>query len=208
MADQAKIWDRFAKKYAERKISNEDAFQKKVTQTQAYLTPESQIFEFGCGTGTIACLHSPCAKHILATDISAKMLEIAKQRAEAKDLTNITFQQGEILDFSHQLNQYDMVLAHSLLHLLGDRTSAISAAFQMLKPGGVFVSSTICLNHIALWVKTLLNLGRLLGLLPHIHFISPEVILEEIKQAGFEIDVSHHPSARAGLFIIARKPAN
>jgi cyclopropane fatty-acyl-phospholipid synthase-like methyltransferase len=42
-----------------------------------------ELLEFGCGTGGTAIIHAPHVKHIRAIDISPRMIEIAKSRAEA-----------------------------------------------------------------------------------------------------------------------------
>ena len=103
------------------------------------------MLEFGCGTGSTALVHAARVKHILAIDISSKMIEIARAKAEANHVTNITFRRAAIDEFTAPDASFDAVLGHSILHLLEDRDSVIAKVHGMLKPGGVFISSTACI---------------------------------------------------------------
>jgi len=89
MADNSgqsgKIWDRFADGYAKQPIADPASYQKKLQVTQQYLKPFMQVLEIGCGTGGTSILHAPHVQHILATDISSKMVEIARRNAEQAD---------------------------------------------------------------------------------------------------------------------------
>jgi ubiquinone/menaquinone biosynthesis C-methylase UbiE len=86
------------------------------------------VLELGCGTGTTALHHAPHVKHIRAVDISAKMLEIARAKAEAAGVTNVTFETASVEDLRSTAETYDVVMVHSLLHLLDDRAAALAEA--------------------------------------------------------------------------------
>lgn len=205
MADQAKIWDRFARKYAQRQISNEAAYQRKLEETQALLNPDSTIFEFGCGTGTTALHHSSYVKSVLATDVSAKMLKIAQDKAKAQGVGNVTFKQGSLEDFHGRGLSFDMIMGHSILHLLKDRKAALEMVYDMVKPQGYFVSSTVCLKGILPWARVVLPIGSALGVLPNVQFLSPKELIEEVQAAGFSIITHWQPTPKEGVFVIAQK---
>ena len=90
MVQTAKFWDKTADRYAKAPIKNEAAYQKKLEITRGYLQPDMEVFELACGTGTTAIAHSPFVKHIMAIDISSRMLEIAKGKADAENIGNIS----------------------------------------------------------------------------------------------------------------------
>jgi ubiquinone/menaquinone biosynthesis C-methylase UbiE len=79
----ARFWDKVAERYARRPVDDEAAYQHKLQVTRDYLTPGMTVLEFGCGTGTTALAHAPFVKRILATDVSPKMIEIARRKADA-----------------------------------------------------------------------------------------------------------------------------
>jgi ubiquinone/menaquinone biosynthesis C-methylase UbiE len=76
MDRSARFWDRIAKRYARRPVTDEAAYQKKLQVTREYFNSESEVLEFGCGTGSTAIAHAPHVNHIHAIDISSKMIKI------------------------------------------------------------------------------------------------------------------------------------
>ena len=86
MDQSAKFWDRIAKRYSKRPVADEAAYQKKLQVTREYILPDMEVLVLGCGTGSTAIAHAPYVKHILAIDISPKMIDIAQGKAEAKNV--------------------------------------------------------------------------------------------------------------------------
>jgi len=204
----AKFWDRIAKRYARQPIADEAAYQKKLKVTRQYLDPTMEVLEFGCGTGSTALLHAPYVKHIRAIDISAKMIEIAEEKARTQNISNITFEQSTIEDCSAPDQSLDMVLALSILHLLPNKEEVINKVYRMLKPGGVFVSSTACLEDSTLkFMKYVLPIGRFLGLLPLVKFFTKEALENALTDIGFSIDYEFQPGKSKAVFIVAKKAA-
>ena len=205
MTQPSGFWDRHADGYAKRPIADETAYQKKLKVTQDYLEPDMEVLELGCGTGTTAIIHAPFVKHIRAIDISKKMIEIARAKAESGNVKNVSFEQSSIDDLAATDATYDVVMGHSILHLLETRDAAIAKAYRMLKPGGVFVTSTACLKGIMPVLKVLLPIGRLLCLLPLVKFFTAEELGRSLTDAGFRIDHQWQPGKRKAVFILATK---
>lgn len=206
MTTSTLFWDRMANRYAKSPISNKEAYERKLEITRKYFTPQSQVLEFGCGTGSTAILHSPFVKHIHAIDVSEKMLAIANSKVEAEDINNITFQKASIEEFDGAENSYDVILGLSILHLLNDKRAAMNKVHKMLKPGGVFVSSTYCGRGKNAFVRMLLSIGAAVHLLPKVKFFSPESLQMSVGDAGFRLDHVWQPEGSDALFIVARKP--
>jgi len=166
-----------------------------------------EVFEFGCGTGTTAIYHAPYVKKISAIDASGKMIEIAQARARAKSIDNVSFVVGDIEDYKVVNGGHDVVMAHSILHLLKDKDQVLAKIHAMLKPGGIFVSSTMCVgdSFIGSAIGTAVSLVAYTGLLPYINIFTGDQLVDSIKQAGFAIEHQWRPKAMAALFLIARK---
>ena len=81
MTGSKKFWDRIAKRYEKKPVGDEAAYQRKLATTREYFRPSMEVLEIGCGTGSTAIAHAPYVAHIRATDISEKMIEIAKGKA-------------------------------------------------------------------------------------------------------------------------------
>ncbi|WP_420406241.1 class I SAM-dependent methyltransferase [Nisaea sp.] len=206
MTDTAGFWNRHAEGYARRPVGDQAAYEYKLAQTRARLSPEMKLLEIGCGTGTTALHHAPHVAHIRATDISPKMLEIARRKADAAGIGNVSFETADFDSLEAADATYDMVMAHSILHLLPKRRDAIAKAARLLKPGGLFVTSTPCLAGIRTgWLRFVLPPARWLGFVPWVGFFTVETLLDDIAAAGFEIEENWQPGPAKAVFLIARK---
>ena len=119
-------------------------------------------------------------------------------------MTNVTFEALGIEDLDVADGTVDAVLALSLLHLLEDRDDAIARIRAMLKPGGMFVSNTVCLGDNMRWFRFVGPLGRWLGVFPLVRVFTRDELEESLAGAGFMIEHAWQPDKRV-VFIIARK---
>lgn len=206
MSAETKFWDRHAEGYAKRPVSDEASYQHKLDITRGYLTPDSEVLEIGCGTGSTALVHAPLVRHIRATDFSAKMIEIAQRKAKADGVSNVTFEQAAIDDLHLATGSLDVVLALSVLHLLEDKETAIARVFDLLKPGGVFVTSTVCLGETMKFFKYIGPIGHFFRLLPIVKVFTPSALVCSLSEAGFEIDYQWQPGRGKAVFVVAKKP--
>ena len=205
MAQSASFWDRIAVRYSKKPVADEAAYQKKLQVTREYFRPDFEALEFGCGTGSTAIAHAPYVKHILATDISSKMIEIARGKAEAANVKNVSFERSTIEDIIVAEESLDAVLGLSILHLLEDKEKAIGKVYKMLKPGGVFVTSTACLGDTMKWFKLVGPIGRFLRLMPMVKVFTQQELVDSMTDAGFEIDYQWQPDKGLAVFIVAKK---
>lgn len=205
MQQPARFWDKIADRYARKPVSDEDAYQKKLQITRQYLRPDMEVLEFGCGTGSTAIAHAPFVKHVQAIDISARMIEIAQAKADAGAIGNVTFERAAIDDFSAPDQSFDAVLGLSILHLVENRDEVISRVQKMLKPGGVFVSSTACLGDTMKFFAFIAPIGKFLGLMPLVKVFTMQQLRDSLTGAGFEIEHDRQPGKGQALFIVAKK---
>lgn len=205
MARSARFWNIIAKRYSKQPVANEEAYQKKLKKTQEYFSSDMEVLEFGCGTGSTAIVHSPFVKHILAIDFSPKMLSIAQEKIDAKKITNIRLECNTIEEVIIQEESKHVVMGHSILHLLKDKEAVIAKVRKMLKPGGLFITSTVCLGNRYTLERLILSIGNFFGLLPLVRFFSPSELVKSITQAGFRIDYQWQPGNDQVVFIVAVK---
>ena len=205
MADTAKFWDKMAKSYSKKPVANEEVYQIKKDLTREYFTPESQVFELGCGTGSTAISHASFVQHITATDISSEMLRIAKEKTTAQGIGNVEFKKWDVDKETILGIEYDVVMAHSIFHLVEDLPGAIEKCHAMLKPGGILVSSTGCMGDKMGYLRPILWLFKLIGLAPSVTFLKSEEFEQDLKKGGFQTVHLWHPKGDAAIFIISRK---
>lgn len=207
MGTPAFFWDRMAKGYAKSPIADQAAYQHKLEVTRTYFTPDSEVMEFGCGTGTTAVSHAPFVRHIHGYDVSGNMLEIARERAREAGVTNATFELADIIDLDLPDARFDVVMGHSILHLLRPkaRRAVLAKVHRLLKPGGMFVSSTVCADAIPAWGKAVILVMRALPLMPPVQTLAGDDLRRDITAAGLVIEHDWSPSAKGALFLVARK---
>ena len=207
MNTTARFWDRIADRYAAKPVPDEAVYQRKLAITRDLLDPHAQVLELGCGTGSTAIALAPCAAHILATDVSSRMIDIAREKATAAGITNVEFRQLAVDRVPMPTASLDAILAHSLLHLLDDWRAVIAEAHRALRPGGVLVMSTVCLRDGFGFMRPVAPIGRWLGLLPRLSFFTRDELETDLEMAGFEIEQAWQPGAKRGVFHVARKPS-
>ena len=205
MSEPSKFWDRIAKRYARKPVADEATYQRKLQVTRDYLRPDMEVLEFGCGTGSTAIAHAPHVKRIRALDISSKMIEIAQAKASENKVSNVTFGQASIESFRVPDQTFDAVLGLSILHLLEDMEDVIAKVYKVLKPGGVFVTSTACIGDTMTLIWVVAPIGRFLGLLPLLRIFTARELEDSLTNAGFHIDHQWQPDKGKAVFIVAKK---
>jgi ubiquinone/menaquinone biosynthesis C-methylase UbiE len=199
-----RFWDRLAERYARQPIADEAAYQRKLQITRDYLRPDMDVLEFGCGTGGTAILHAPRVHHITAIDFSEAMLAIARAKTAEAGVTNVSFERTDIAHFEAHDGRFDVVLGLSILHLLADKDAVIAKVFRLLKPGGVFISSTSCIGDTMGAFKFIAPIGKAVGLLPQLDVMTSTELVASLTGAGFAIEQQWQPGRGAAVFIVAR----
>jgi ubiquinone/menaquinone biosynthesis C-methylase UbiE len=202
------FWDKLAERYAAQPIANETAYQTKLAETRRRLRPDMEVLEFGCGTGSTALAHAPHAAHIRAIDFSQKMIDIATAKAAAAGIGNVSFERGAIESMDLAPESLDMVLGLSILHLLRDKATVIARVFGALRPGGYFITSTICIAEATPLLGLLTPLTNRLGqgLIPYLDVMDSAQLVAALTHAGFHVEHRWQPDRKSALFLVARKP--
>ncbi len=77
---------------------------------------------------------------------------------------------------------------------------------KVLKPGGVFVTSTACVGDMmTLMIRVVAPIGRFLGLLPLLRIFTTRELEDSLTNAGFHIDHQWKPGKGKAVFIVAKK---
>lgn len=205
MSQAIKFWDSIAERYSKQPIADEASYQKKLQVTREYFRSDMEVLEFGCGTGSTAIIHAPYISHIRAIDSSSKMVKIAQGKANAQDINNITFEQSTIEEITIPDQSLDVVLGLSILHLLDDKEAAITKVYKMLKPGGLFVTSTACLGDTMGWVNLITAITRFVSFLPQVKVFTIKELETSLTAANFDIDYQWQPDKDKAVFIVAKK---
>ena len=99
----------------------------------AHLHSNLRVLEIGCGTGIFTEMFAQTGAQITAVDISAELIEHAKQRCA--NYKNVTFIQKQFEECLVD-GPFDAVIGSSILHHLAIDES-LGKIFNLLKPKGV-----------------------------------------------------------------------
>jgi 2-polyprenyl-3-methyl-5-hydroxy-6-metoxy-1,4-benzoquinol methylase len=204
------MWDRLANNWDTPSVSLGQNDIRIIEKTKKYLNASDIVLDYGCATGSIAIEIADIVKEAHGIDISSKMIDIARRKADERKIKNIDFAHATIFDERLKKESFDLILALSILHLVEDSTKVMDRINQLLKPGGLFISATPCLGEKTL-VSILINIPVFLlskiGILPYINFFSVSRLVASITNENFQIIENESLSVRpiTEYFIVAKK---
>ena len=103
----------------------------------------SKMLDVATGTGKVALLAASKAPEIkvTGTDLSSGMLEQARQKAEAMNLTNVEFLQMDMDNLDFPNNHFDVATCSAALHLLDDMLKGLQHIASKVKSEGKIIIS-------------------------------------------------------------------
>ena len=207
---KARFWDRIARKYAADPIADMPGYEATLRRVQGLLTAEMNVLEIGCGTGSTALRLAPFTRRLLATDVSAGMIAIAREKLAAEPIPQLAFALADADAPAIGPGEYDAVLAFNLLHLVSDLDGALARVVQALKPGGRLISKTACvaeMNPLIRWLA--IPVMQAIGKAPHVLLFDADTLQAAMVRQGLEIEAVERHGTRVKdirVFIVARKP--
>jgi phosphatidylethanolamine/phosphatidyl-N-methylethanolamine N-methyltransferase len=106
------------------------------------IQPGERVLEVGVGTGINLSLY-PKNCSVTGIDFNESMLEIARERAERKDIRNVRLLQMDAADLKFPDNAFDIVYAPYLISVVPDPVRVAGEMRRVCRPGG----RVILLNH-------------------------------------------------------------
>ncbi|WP_298958519.1 class I SAM-dependent methyltransferase [uncultured Roseibium sp.] len=214
MTPSTRFWSKAAKKYAASPIKDQKAYEKTLERTTEHLGPQDKVLELGCGTGSTALLLSGNVSTYLATDFAGGMIDIANEKLLTEKERNSASADGlsfAVADvFSEEIEArdgkgYDAVLAYNFLHLVENPEDTLKRVRDLLNPGGLYISKTVCLKKKAWLFTPMIKVMQLFGKAPFVRMLSFQGLEEMIASSGFEIiETGTYPEPYS-RFVVARK---
>ena len=106
-----------------------------VVEKQIDVLSDKEILDFGGGTGLLSLPLAKQAKSVTLVDISEKMLEQARLKAERQEIKNIQFLEQDLLKKTLE-QEFDLIVVCRVLHHMPDVDAALSLFHQHLKEDG------------------------------------------------------------------------
>ncbi|HVJ15257.1 MAG TPA: class I SAM-dependent methyltransferase [Polyangiaceae bacterium] len=181
---QRSYWDRHAHNYDASMRLLGGPLPRVLELTAEAVRGADTVLEVAAGTGIFTNIIARGARHVVATDYSAPMVEELRKRVAASGSSNVECRQADIYALELEPASLDVVVAANVLHLLPDLPRAFEAIRRVLKPGGVFVAPTFCHDE-TLGSKVVSRLLAVTGF-PGQRRFSAEGLVGTLERAGFE----------------------
>lgn len=184
----AEPWDLVAPAYAAEALPVFEAYAREALRVAA-LPASARVADVACGPGTISLLAAAAGARVSALDVSPRMVEAARTRAQAAGLADrVDVQLGDGQRLPLEGGAYDAAFSMFGLMFFPDRLAGLREMRRVLRPGGrAIISSWVPFDgpfRALMQTTTEMIPGlRLGGGAPPLS--SPEQIREEMTAAGF-----------------------
>ncbi|MGZ3614765.1 MAG: arsenite methyltransferase [Thermodesulfobacteriota bacterium] len=144
------------------------------------------VLDLGSGAGFdcfLAAKRVGSTGKVIGVDMTAEMLERARENARKGNFDNVEFRLGEIENLPVGDNQVDVIISNCVINLSTNKKRVFEEAFRVLRPGGRLMVSDIVLlkdlpeeirNSVAAYVACIAGAT------------TKNDYLEAIRAAGFE----------------------
>jgi SAM-dependent methyltransferase/DNA-binding HxlR family transcriptional regulator len=112
---------------------------KSMAEALLRLLPPLRIADLGAGEGSFALLLAQRARHVIAVDSSARMIEVGREQALRNCVANVQFRLGDMEDLPIDMASVDLVFFSQSLHHAQHPQRALAEAARILVPGGRLV---------------------------------------------------------------------
>jgi SAM-dependent methyltransferase len=157
------------------------------------LKPGQRVLDVGCGSGNMACWIAEQVGRsgsVLGIDNSAGQIEVAREQAQSRGLTNVEFQTADAYSPRLPENSFDLVYCRLVLMHLTQPADAMRSMRSLVKPGGTVLCEEMDLGC---WLcdppsaamNQFFELNVSLGELRGEHFRLGSSLHQLFREAGF-----------------------
>jgi SAM-dependent methyltransferase len=152
----------------------------------ADIQPGETVVDLGSGAGVdcfLAANKVGKLGEVIGVDMTAKMIDLARENAYKDNYKNVEFRLGEIEHLPIADNSVDVIISNCVINLSTDKSQVFREAYRVLKPGGRLVVSDIMFEQ-ELPEKVRMVFEGMAGCLSRAEI--KEQYLDKIRNAGFD----------------------
>ncbi len=178
---------------------------KTVEAAKRHLTKDKSVLDYGCGTGDLTIAIAKNVKSVHAIDTSSGMIEVSNAKANQSGIRNVNFSKSSIDEVGHLAGEFDVVTAFNILHYIEDTQKVSRKINELLSPGGLFISATVCMRERRSIIGALIFILTKMGIMPNMKSFKTSELENLIASGGFEIVETEKLSMLPDYFIVAKK---
>jgi 2-polyprenyl-3-methyl-5-hydroxy-6-metoxy-1,4-benzoquinol methylase len=171
----------------------------------SHLKTNDSVLDFGCGWGVITNEIARDVKYVEGLDPASRMIELARNNARKHAIENVIYTQADLFDSRYQPQSFDAILAFNVLHYLDNAPDILRRMHDLLKTGGVLITSTACLKERWSAARVILWLLSKLHLMPRTSFYKKKELEKVITAGGFDLVETAELTRLPEYFIVAKK---
>ena len=177
------FWDFCAPFYDFAEKTNRRAYGGMLKTVRELVPNGATVLDTAAGTGAISLAVADKAVRIHCTDVSEKMLKIAKRKSDKCGFKNISIETGNIYKLNKADSSFDVVIAGNVLHLL-DEPEKAAAELRRVAKSTVLLPMSFTKNLRGM-AKINVDVYRFFGFAPRKEF-TPDDYKEFLSFIGFE----------------------
>ncbi len=148
-----------------------------------------RLLDIGCGGGLLSEPMARLGADVVGADAGERNIPVARVHAEQSGLS-IDYRHTSAEALTELGESFDIVLNMEVIEHVSDPAAYLAACFQLLKPGGLMVCSTLNRNPKS-WLMAIVGAERIMRWLPvgthdWAKFITPDELFALLKTAGFD----------------------
>jgi phosphatidylethanolamine/phosphatidyl-N-methylethanolamine N-methyltransferase len=203
-SEESKFWDGFAYSYDRfmRRVS--DIYSLLIELIWNELKQGDHVLEIASGTGLISLEICRKVRLVTATDISAPMIAIAKEKAVKAGVENIEFSVQDGYDTPFDDGQFDVCIVANALHVMKDPEKCLAEVRRVLKLEGLLIAPTFCHGE-TFKARIISKLMEFSGFKAY-HKFTIQEFADLVEKSGFRIVKKQPLEGSVPLLYLVAKP--
>jgi len=105
-------------------------------QAASGLFAGDRVLDVACGPGLVACAFASHCTHVTGIDITPAMIAEARRLQEEQGLTNMAWQEGDVLPLPYADKSFSLVITRYSFHHFPDPQAVLAQMVRVCAPGG------------------------------------------------------------------------